>query len=254
MNDTPSAILITGAGKRIGRTMALDLGLKGIPIAVHYNRSDNAALDVVRTIQQKGGKAVAVHADLLNAEQTVQLFDNAEKALGETIDIVINNASLFEEDTVQNFQSKDLEKHMAIHVQAPALLAQVMASHNRQSDQMIINIIDQRVKALTPRFFTYTLSKSALWTMTQTLAQSLAPSIRVNALAPGPTLPNARQSEEDFHKQLDGVLLKRGAHLSEFANSILALWHMKSVTGQMIALDGGQHLGWETPDVLNVME
>jgi NAD(P)-dependent dehydrogenase (short-subunit alcohol dehydrogenase family) len=250
----PSAILITGAGRRIGKAMALDLAEKGCAIAVHYHHSQDGALEVVQTIKDQGGHAVMVRADLLDAQEVSDLFSRAENELQRDIDVLVNNASLFEEDTIATFSPDNLDKHMRLHVHAPAILAQSMAMKNRQSDQMIINMIDQRVKALTPRFFTYTLSKSALWTMTQTLAQALCPYIRVNAIAPGPTLPNERQSNQDFQKQLDGVLLQKGAALHEFADTILTLWRLKSVTGQMIALDGGQHLGWQTPDIVGVKE
>lgn len=173
------------------------------------------------------------------------------------IGILVNNASVFENDSVQAFDPVLFDLHMAVHVRAPAILAQAMAAQNQSlqtSGGLIVNIIDQRVLRLNPRFFSYTLSKSAQWTATQTMAQALAPAIRVNAIGPGPTLQNSRQSADDFAAQIAGLPLKHGPALSEFAATILWMWRTPSLTGQMIALDGGQHLAWETPDVAGIAE
>ena len=163
---------------------------------------------------------------------------------------------MFQDDDVRDFNEELFDKHFAIHLKAPAILAEAMAAANLPDDRegLIVNIIDQRVWKLTPRFFSYTLSKAALWTATQTMAQALAPRIRVNAIGPGPTLANERQKADDFARQAGAVPLERGPELAEFGATIRYLHDTRSVTGQMIALDGGQHLAWETPDVVNVGE
>jgi NAD(P)-dependent dehydrogenase (short-subunit alcohol dehydrogenase family) len=241
-------ILITGAAKRIGRAMALELGAAGFGIAVHYNGSHSDAEEVVREIADKGGRAVAVQADLTDSASTATLVERANNALG-PLSIVVNNASLFEEDSVENFDDEGFDAHMAVHVKAPALIARSFAKQLEGAPGLVVNIIDERVWKLTPRYFTYTLSKAALWTATRTMAQALAPSIRVNAIGPGPTLPNQKQDEDAFRRQTEALILERGPELSEFAHTIEYLWKMPSITGQMIALDGGQHLAWQTPDV-----
>jgi NAD(P)-dependent dehydrogenase (short-subunit alcohol dehydrogenase family) len=162
---------------------------------------------------------------------------------------------VFEDDDVSRFDEALFDLHFAIHLKAPAILAEAMANGLPEGREgLIVNIIDQRVWKLTPRFFSYTLSKSALWTATQTMAQALAPRIRVNAIGPGPTLANDRQQPDDFDKQAASVLLGRGPELSEFGATVRYLYQARSVTGQMIALDGGQHLAWETPDASGVGE
>jgi NAD(P)-dependent dehydrogenase (short-subunit alcohol dehydrogenase family) len=253
------AALITGAGKRIGKAMAEYLAEQGVAVAVHYNSSAQEAENVASAITAKGGKAVAVGADLTKLADIKTLIDSACIALGRPIDCLVNNASIFEQDGIGSLNEKLFDTHYAIHVKAPAFFAEQFVSHRKQhkleeQDSLIVNIIDQRVWALTPRFLSYTLSKSALWTLTQTLAQSLAPHIRVNAIGPGPTLANERQQDDDFKKQLESIPLQRGAELEEFGQTIMHFWNCKSITGQMIALDGGQHLAWETPDVKDINE
>ena len=252
-SSAPRNALITGASQRIGRAIAIGLAKAGTHVAVHYHSSLVEAEDTVREIEDAGVKAVAIHGDLSDSQSTREIFDKAREALG-TIDLLVNNASVFEPDQAQKFDTKQFDLHMAVHVKAPSILAAAMAAQKDLEDGLIVNLIDQRVWRLTPNFYTYTLSKSALWTATRTLAQALAPKIRVNAIGPGPTLPNERQRQSDFDRQVDALLLKRGPELSEFASTILHFWQARSVTGQMIALDGGQHLAWETPDVTGVRE
>jgi NAD(P)-dependent dehydrogenase (short-subunit alcohol dehydrogenase family) len=241
--------LVTGGARRIGRAICEDLALHGFAVAIHCRGSRAEAAALADSIRAKGGRAEVLEADLADLRQAESLVDNAGRLLG-PIQLLINNASVFEDDSVQEFDFETWDRHFAIHLKAPALLARKFAEQlPADREGLVINIIDQRVWKPTPRYFSYTLSKSALWTATQTMAQALGPRIRVNALGPGPTLPNDRQSEADFEAQTQGLLLKRGPALSEFGAAIRYLWRARSVTGQMIALDGGQHLAWQTPDV-----
>ncbi|AKI01129.1 dehydrogenase of unknown specificity, short-chain alcohol dehydrogenase like [Hoeflea sp. IMCC20628] len=254
MKSCKATALVTGAGRRIGKAIALDLAAHGYQVAIHANRSRAEAEAVATTIRDAGGVAEVFIADLSESAATRQLHRDVSARLGWP-DIIINNASVFEGDDVRAFDEALFDRHFAIHLKAPVMLAEAMAAglpDNR--DGLIVNIIDQRVWRLTPKFFSYTLSKSALWTATQTMAQALAPRIRVNAIGPGPTLANERQSATDFARQAASVPLGHGPDLSEIGATIRYLHDARSVTGQMIALDGGQHLAWETPDVSDVGE
>lgn len=243
-------VLVTGAGKRIGRQIALTLAGKGYHVAVHYNRSDRDAQDVVNSITSSGGQAVAVGADLSNRQQTRSLIARAAEALGSPIECLVNNASLFENDSVADFTDDQWDQHLNINTLAPLQLIQSLAKGLDQSRKgAIVNIIDQRVWRLNPTFLTYTVSKAALWTLTQTTAQALAPRIRVNAIGPGPVLQSIHQSGDTFADEARHVPLQKGPTLDEIANTVDYLLTAPSVTGQMIALDGGQHLAWKTPDV-----
>lgn len=253
------ATLITGAADRIGKAMALELAAAGTPVCVHYNRSDAAAQQLAETIRNAGGEAAIVQADLLDTGGLSGLLQQGSKAIGAPIQCLINNASLFEADHVGDLAPELFASHFAIHATAPALLAdQLVNTLPKGAEGLVVNIVDQRVWALTPNFVSYTASKVALWGLTQTLAQAYAQStegrVRVNAIGPGPTLANQRQDPSEFQKQVDGVPLRRGPALEDFARTITYLWSMKSITGQMIALDGGQHLAWETPDVAGIIE
>ncbi|MEP1205945.1 MAG: SDR family oxidoreductase [Rhizobiaceae bacterium] len=238
--------LVTGGSQRVGRSICLGLAEAGYAVAVHYNSSAAPAEALAAEIIAAGGRATAVKADLSNSDETRTLLQRASNALG-PVGLLVNNASLFEEDSLDEINDDTWDRHFAIHVKAPSLLASAFAAQ-KPDDGLIVNIIDERVWKLTPNFTSYTLSKSTLWTATQTMAQALAPNIRVNAIGPGPTLPSYRQTQEDFDEQLQALLLQRAPHLSEFTNTILFFAAAKSVTGQMICLDGGQHLGWQTPD------
>lgn len=246
--------LITGASKRIGRAIAEDLSANGFAVALHANQSFAEAAEIVAELQQRGRKAIAIKADLQNFEETSTLVKRVTDALG-PLDLLVNNASAFLNDTAEHFDAEAFEAHFAVHVRAPSILA---ADFVRQLPHpfpgLIVNIIDQRVWALNPRFYSYTLSKAALWTATQTMAQTFAPRIRVNAIGPGPTVRSVRQSEEDFQAQIDGLILKAAPGLEEFGRTVRFLFDTPSITGQMIALDGGQHLAWETPDVAESAE
>ena len=239
-------VLITGAAQRVGRSISLGLAKAGYTIVAHYNSSSSDADDLVEEIKSTGGEAIAVQADLTDRDQTRKLLPKVISHVG-PVELLINNASLFEEDGLGAIDDDIWDNHFSIHVKAPSVLASEFAKQNLESG-LIINMIDERVWKLTPNFTSYTLSKSALWTATKTMAQALAPKIRVNAIGPGPTLPSARQTQQEFEAQVNTLLLKRAPDLDEFVNTILYFEAAKSVTGQMIALDGGQHLGWQTPD------
>lgn len=246
--------LVTGAAKRIGRTIAERLGREGYAVAVHCHRSRGEAEAVAASIQAAGGRAAVVQADLADADAVAGLVETAQAALG-PLTLLVNNASEFEPDTVETIGLDRWERHFAVNLRAPAFLARDFAARLPAGrDGCIVNIVDQRVLKPTPQFFSYTLTKAALFAATRTLAQALAPRIRVNAVGPGPTLASPRQDLEAFARQSAAVPLGHGATPDEIADAVLFLARAKSVTGQMIAVDGGQHLAWETPDVAGVME
>lgn len=254
MSKATAAALVTGGAKRIGKAIVEDLASHGFAVAIHANRSQGEADAVAAGINQSGGRAAVVSADLTDMDAVSGLVRQAEAALG-PISLLVNNASLFVDDSIEDFDWQAWDRHFAIHVKTPALLAQNFARALPEGrDGLIVNIIDQRVWRPTPRYFSYALSKSALWTQTEMLAQALGPRIRVNAIGPGPTLKNVRQDDSDFDAQVAGLILKRSPELPEFGATIRYLWEARSVTGQMIALDGGQHLAWQTPDVTGMTE
>ena len=244
--------LVTGAGRRIGRAIALGLAAEGWRVAVHYGGSGKDAEATVADIRETGGEAIAVQADLADAASLETLIPNAAKALG-PLGCLINNASVFENDRMADFTRASMERTLGVNLLAPALLTQAFARQLPKSTPgNVINILDQRVWRLTPRYLSYTLSKSALWTLTRTMAMALAPAIRVNAVGPGPTLPNDTQDSVLFARQAGSTILERGAGLDEIAAAVRFILASPSMTGQMIALDGGQHLAWETPDIVGM--
>lgn len=238
---------MTGGAQRIGRAISLDLAQKGFGVAIHANSSAGPAEELADDINSDGGRAFVVHADLTDLGAACALIEETRSKAG-SLDILVNNASIFEPDGIGTLDPELWEQHFNIHLKIPAFMSQEMARGAGSDEALIVNIIDQRVWRLNPTFFSYTLSKSALWTATQTMAQALGPNIRVNAIAPGPTLKNERQTDQDFDLQTRALLLEKGPALEEFGATIRYLWEAKSVTGQMIALDGGQHLAWQTPD------
>ncbi|MBV1896252.1 MAG: SDR family oxidoreductase [Rhodobacteraceae bacterium] len=254
--------LVTGAGKRLGRAMALYLAQRGFDVAVHYATSGSEAETLVAEIRALGRDATALQADLLDEAATQALFPAAIKALGGPVTCLINNASVFEHDTIHTATRDSWDRHINSNLRAPFVLTQAMADQNlpTQTDAdneplatgLIINMIDQRVRKLTPEFMTYTLSKLGLWTLTQTTAQALAPMIRVNAIGPGPTLPGARQSKAHFAAQRAATISGRGANIPDITAALGYFLDAPAVTGQLLCVDGGQHLGWQTPDVIGV--
>lgn len=254
MSQSACTALVTGGAKRIGKAIVEDLAAHGFAVAIHCNRSRREAEALAEAIRSSGGRAAVLQADLTDPVATGALVAEAAGALG-PVGLLVNSASIFEDDSVQDFDPAVADRHFAIHLTAPAILARDFVQALPADGQgLIVNIVDQRVWRLTPRYFSYTLSKSALWVATRTMAQALAPRIRVNAIGPGPTLPSTRQHPKDFDAQVDGLILKRGPALPEFGATIRYLWEARSVTGQMIALDGGQHLAWQTPDVTGMVE
>jgi NAD(P)-dependent dehydrogenase (short-subunit alcohol dehydrogenase family) len=250
---TPAA-LVTGGSRRIGKAIAEDLAAHGFSVAIHCNGSRTEADALARTIISSGGDAAVFEADLADLGQVRRLMPAVTARLG-AVSLLVNNASVFEDDAADALEEAVFDRHFNLHVKAPSFLAHDFAAQLRDGHEgLIINIIDERVWKLTPRFYSYTLSKAALWAATRTMAQTFAPRIRVNAIGPGPTLPNSRQTQADFQRQTAGLLLGKGPELPEFGATIRYLWEAKSVTGQMIALDGGQHLAWETRDLAGIAE
>jgi len=237
-------VLITGAAHRIGRAIAFDLASHGYGVAVHYLNSADKAEELVTAIHEVGGRAVAIKADLANEDEVKAILPTATEVLG-PMTVLVNNASLFENDTIESVTRESWDTHMNVNLRAPFVLSQMFAEQVPDGiEGNIINILDQRVWNLTPFFMSYTLSKAALWTMTQTLALALAPAVRVNGVGPGPTIKNIRQSEEDFARQWSETPLNRRVMPDEIADAVRFIVHAPSMTGQMIALDSGQHLGW----------
>jgi NAD(P)-dependent dehydrogenase (short-subunit alcohol dehydrogenase family) len=249
-----NAALVTGGAQRIGRRIVERLVAQKYAVAIHCRRSADEAEHMAAQIREAGGRAAVIQADLADGEAVGRLVPEAVRALG-PLTLLVNNASEFEPDEVETLSQERWDRHFAVNLRAPAFLARDFAHQMHAEGQgCIVNIVDQRVWKLTPQFFSYTLTKAALFTATQTMAQALAPRIRVNAIGPGPTLTNVRQGDEDFAKQSSAVLLGHGGTPDEIADAVLYLAEARSVTGQMIAVDGGQHLAWETPDVAGIRE
>jgi NAD(P)-dependent dehydrogenase (short-subunit alcohol dehydrogenase family) len=247
--ETPKNILVTGAAKRLGRAIVLDLALAGWNIALHYHGSAEDAEKTATQARASGVKVATLKADLSRENETAALVGQAAKAVG-PITALINSASLFESDDWRSASRTSWDAHMETNLRAPFLLSQTFAQALPAGAKgNIINIVDQRVLKPTPQFLSYSLSKAGLYWLTTTLAQGMGPNIRVNAVGPGPTIRNARQSEADFARQRDATVLGHGAEPADVAAAIRYLLSADAVTGQMIAVDGGQHLIWQTPDV-----
>jgi NAD(P)-dependent dehydrogenase (short-subunit alcohol dehydrogenase family) len=236
--------LITGAAHRIGMAMAVGLADDGWAVAVHYRRSADAARGLVDGINRNGGRAVAVPADLTAEAEVEALIPSVCEALG-PLGLLVNNASVFEEDSALSATRASWDAHMETNLRAPFVLIQSFASQlPSDAAGLVVNIVDQRVWNLTPHFTSYTLSKAGLWTLTQTMALALAPRIRVNAIGPGPTLPSPRQTDKQFARQCRTMPLRRGTTPAEIVDALRYVIAAPAMTGQLIALDGGQHLCW----------
>ena len=254
--------LVTGAGKRLGREIALYLAQRGYDVAVHYSKSRDDADRVVAQIAAMGRRGVALQADLLDDAQSECLIARAVAGLGGPLGILVNNASIFEYDTLQTATRTSWDRHMQSNLRAPFVLMQGFAGQvppavpdaagEPLAQGLVVNMIDQRIEKLTPEFMSYTLAKMGLWALTQTGAQALAPHVRVNAIGPGPTLQGVRQSADHFAKQRAATILGRGANPGDVTAAVGFFLDVPSVTGQFIAVDGGQRLAWQTPDVLGV--
>ena len=253
--------LVTGAGRRLGRAMALYLAQRGHDVAVHYSSSQDEAEATVAEIRALGRRARAFQADLLQEAQVQALIPAATAALG-PLTVLVNSASIFEYDRIETATRESWDRHIESNLRAPYVLTQAFARQcpPATTDEtgeplargLIVNLIDQRILKLTPEFSTYTIAKMGLWALTQTAAQGLAPHIRVNAIGPGPTLRGSRQSETHFARQRAATVLGRGSNSSDITAALGFFLDSPAVTGQFIAVDGGQHLGWKTPDVLGV--
>ena len=240
----PRAALVTGGAKRLGRAIVLELARQGFDVAIHYAGSIADAEDTGATVRSLGRKAVSLSADLRDEEQTAQLMPRATEALG-PIGVLVNNASRFERDEWDTVTRETWDSHTAIHLRAPFVLIQAFAKAlPATAEGVVINMIDQRVWSLTQHFVSYTLSKAGLWTLTQTMALALAPRIRVNGIGPGPALPSPRQSQAQFDRQSASVPLRHGTSPEEIGRAVAMILSLPAMTGQMIALDGGQHLQW----------
>ena len=250
---TIKKIVITGGATRIGAAIAKSLADYETIITIHFNRSKGNALKLKKELEDLGSKVHLLKADLNNFNQTQALLKLAYKKM-KGLNCLINNASLFENDSLYNFTDKSFTKHLNINLKAPAILIQNFKKLLKNSEGNIINIIDQRVEKLTPYFFSYTLSKTSLVTLTRTTAMKLAPNIRVNGISPGPTLKNSRQSETHFKKQWKSVLLKKKVELKNICESVKFLIKNDNITGEVINIDSGQRLAWNTPDIINVKE
>lgn len=256
------AALVTGGGQRIGAALVLALARRGLDVAVHYHGSREAAEAVVAEARGLGVQAEALQADLLDRAATAALVPAAAAALGRPLTVLVNNASIFEHDTIATATWESWDRHIGSNLRAPFELTQAFAAQAPRGRRdaggepvasgCIVNMIDQRVRKLTPEFTTYTIAKAALWAFTRTAAQGLAPDIRVNAIGPGPTLKGTRQSSDHFAAQRAATVLGRGASPEEVSRALEFFLDAPGVTGQLICVDGGQHLVWQTTDVLGV--
>lgn len=262
MSDTAKRALVTGAGRRLGRAMALHLGRNGYDVCVHHASSRIEADKVAEEIMSLGRKAVTVAANLLDEEEIQSLLPAASAALGGPVNVLINNASIFEAESYADSTRESWDRHIESNLRAPFVLTQAFAAQvpEPQTDEngepvaqgLVINMIDQRVRKLTPEFPSYTIAKTGLWTMTRTAAQALAPKVRVNGIGPGPTLKSIHQTDEQFANERSSTLLQRGANEEDIVNALGFLLNARAVTGQLICVDSGQHLAWQTPDVIGL--
>ena len=246
-------IIITGGATRIGAAIAEKLSNEKSEIVIHFNRSLTKAQSLRKKLQKNGSKVYLIKANL-SKEADIKKIIKFSKAKLKYFDCLVNNASLFENDKIENFNSDSWEKHISTNLKAPAFLSKEFAKNIRTNNNNIINIIDQRVFKLTPFFFSYTISKSGLYTLTKTSAMSLAPRIRVNGIAPGPTIKNQRQSNNHFKKQYSATPLKKQVDVQEICNAVDFFIKNRSITGQVIAIDSGQSLNWQTPDIMKGKE
>ena len=246
-------IIITGGATRIGAAIAKKLAKEGVEIVIHYFKSKFVAEKLKKELNDKKAKIYLVQGDLSKEPDVNKLIKFAKSKLG-YFDCLVNNASLFENDKLENFNTDSWGYHLRTNLRTPALLSKEFSKNIIGKNNNIINIIDQRIFKLTPFFFSYTISKTGLYTLTKTSAMSLAPKIRVNGIAPGPKLKNKRQSDKHFKKQYRATLLKKQVDVEEICNAVEFFINNKSITGQVIAIDSGQSLNWQTPDIIGTNE
>jgi len=246
-------IIVTGGANRIGRSIALELARYDTQIVIHYSKSFLAAKKLKKELENLGSIVHLLKADLNNLKQTQKIIPFAYTKM-KGLNCLVNNASIFENDNLSNFSEKSFINHININLKAPAILIRDFAKKFKGKDGNIVNIIDQRVEKLTPFFFSYTLSKSSLATLTKTAAMKLAPYIRVNGVSPGPTLKNKRQSEKHFKKQWKSTILEKQVDTKNVSSAVKFLINNDNITGQIINVDSGQRLAWQTPDIINSKE
>ena len=246
-------IIITGGATRIGAAISKKLSGPGVEIVIHYNKSKSSAEKLKKELSKSETKVYLVKGDISKEKDVKKIVKFAKSKL-KYFDCLVNNASLFENDKIENFTTNSWGRHLRTNLRAPALLSKEFAKNTKSSNNNIINIIDQRIFKLTPFFFSYTISKTGLYTLTKTSAMSLAPNIRVNGIAPGPTLKNKKQTEKHFRKQYLATPLKRQVDLKEICNAVDFLINNRSITGQVLAIDSGQNLNWQTPDIMGTKE
>jgi NAD(P)-dependent dehydrogenase (short-subunit alcohol dehydrogenase family) len=256
------AALVTGGAQRIGAALVRRLVARGAAVAIHSHGNREAADKLAEEVRSTGVEAAVLTADLLDRGETATLVPAAAAALGRPLTVLVNNASIFEHDTIATATWESWDRHIGSNLRAPFELIQAFAAQAPKAGRdaagepvaraSVVNMIDQRVRKLTPEFATYTIAKAGLWTLTRIAAQGLAPDVRVNAIGPGPTLRGARQSEAHFAAQRAATILGRGAGPEEIAAALAFILDAPGLTGQLICIDGGQHLAWQTPDVLGV--
>ncbi|MBD3625483.1 MAG: SDR family oxidoreductase [Rhodobacteraceae bacterium] len=254
--------LVTGAARRLGRAMALELARRGHDVAIHYSTSADEAEQTAEQARALGVRAETLQADLLDDAAVAALVPRAVQALGVPLQVLVNNASIFEHDTIETATLESWDRHIGSNLKAPLFLMQAFAAQCPKgatdpggepvASGAVVNMIDQRVRKLTPHFATYTLAKAGLWALTRTAAQGLAPDIRVNGIGPGPTLQGTRQSDAHFAGQRRATILERGSDTGEICRALGFILDSPGLTGQLLCLDGGQHLAWQTRDVLGV--
>jgi NAD(P)-dependent dehydrogenase (short-subunit alcohol dehydrogenase family) len=256
------AALVTGGGQRLGAAMVRELARRGFDVAIHCRSSRDAAEALAAEVRGGGGRALVIEADLLDREATAALVPAAAEALGRPLSVLVNNASIFEHDTIATATWESWDRHLGSNLRAPFELIQAFAAQAPKAvpdaagepvaQAVVVNILDQRVRKLTPEFATYTIAKMGLWALTRIAAQGLAPDVRVNGIGPGPTLRGVRQSEPHFAAQRAATVLGRGSNPAEIAAALGFILDAPGLTGQLLCIDGGQHLAWQTPDVLGV--
>jgi NAD(P)-dependent dehydrogenase (short-subunit alcohol dehydrogenase family) len=256
------AALITGGAQRIGAVLVRRLAARGMAVAIHCNASRDAAEALAKELRGGGVRAEVVQADLLDRAATLALVPAAAAALGQPLTVLVNNASLFEYDTIASATAESWDRNVGSNLRAPFELIQAFAAQAPQAvpdaagepvaRAVVVNMIDERVRKLTPEFTTYTIAKMGLWALTRIAAQGLAPDVRVNGIGPGPTLRGTRQSEAHFVAQRAATVLGRGSSPDELAAALSFILDAPGLTGQLLCIDGGQHLAWRTPDVLGI--